>query len=95
MTRGSPEWARLLVGRYVSVVLDCDWAGRQAARRIAGDLKAAGVRGSVVDSRGRQDGYDLTDWLDERREVARERVRAGLAAPEARSRSRAAPQSVR
>ena len=91
-----PEWARLLVGRYVSVVLDCDRAGRQAARRIADDLKAAGVRGSVVDlAPGRQDGYDLTDWLDDRREVARVRVRAGLAAPEARSRSRPAPQWVR
>ena len=43
------EWAQLLVGRYVSVVFDCDRAGGEAAARIAGDLKAAGVRGSVID----------------------------------------------
>ena len=44
------EWARLLVGRHVSVVFDCDRAGRDAAAaRIAGDLKAAGVRGSIID----------------------------------------------
>ena len=36
----------------------------------------------------RQDGYDLTEWLDERRGLARERVRAGLAAPDTRPRSR-------
>ena len=62
-----PEWARLLAGRHVSVVFDCD--RRRAARgpRIADDLKAAGVRGSIVDlAHGRTDGYDLTEWLAER-----------------------------
>ena len=44
-----PEWAQLLVGRYVSIVLDCDHAGREAAARIAGDLRAVGVRGSIID----------------------------------------------
>ena len=44
-----PEWAHLLVGRYVSIVFDCDRAGRDAAARIAGALKAAGGRGSIVD----------------------------------------------
>ena len=59
-----PEWAQLLVGRLVSIVLDCDLAGREAAARIAGDLKAVGVRGSIIDlAPGRHDGYDLTDWL--------------------------------
>ena len=87
-------WAQLLVGRYVSVVLDCDRAGRHAAARIAGDLKAAGVRGSIVDlAPDRQDGYDLTDWLDERRGLGRERVRVGLAAPDTRARSRRAQPS--
>src|SRR5450755_4947131 len=62
-----PGWARLFAGRYVSVVFDCDRAGREAAARIAGDLKAAGVRGSVIDlARERQGGYDLTDWLNAR-----------------------------
>lgn len=28
-----PEWAQLLEGRYVSVVLDCDRAGRDAYAR--------------------------------------------------------------
>jgi DNA primase len=89
-----PEWAQLLRGRCVSVVLDCDRAGRDAAHRIAGDLKAAGVRGSVVDlAPDRQDGYDLTEWLDERRGLACERVRAGLAAPDARPGSRRAQPS--
>ena len=89
-----PAWAQLLVGRHVSVVLDCDRAGRDAAKRIAGDLKAAGVRGSIVDlAPGREDGYDLTEWLDERRGLACERVRVGLAAPETRARSRRAQPS--
>jgi DNA primase len=80
-----PEWAHLLRDRHVSVVLDCDRTGREAAARIAGDLKAAGVRGSIVDlAPDRHDGYDLTDWLDERLGVSRERVRAGLGAPDTR-----------
>ena len=77
-----PEWAQLLGGRPVSVVLDCDHAGRAAAKRIASDLKAAGVRASVVElGRHRQDGYDLTDWLDERRGLPPERLFAVLGAP--------------
>jgi DNA primase len=52
-----PGWARLLSGRHVSVALDCDHAGRDAAARIAADLKAAGVRGSIVDL------PDLDGWL--------------------------------
>jgi DNA primase len=80
-----PEWAHLLEGRYVSVVLDCDRAGRDATARIADDLKAAGVRGRVVDlAHDRHDGYDLTDWLDERHGLARDRVRAELGAPDPR-----------
>jgi DNA primase len=37
-------WAQLLAGRHVAIVFDCDQAGRDAATRIAADLKAAGVR---------------------------------------------------
>ncbi len=89
-----PACAQLLRGRYVSIVLDCDRAGRDAAARIASDLKAAGVRGSVVDlAPDRHDGYDLTDWLDARRTMARERVRAGLAAPNTRPSRPARPSS--
>jgi len=89
-----PDWAQLLVSRYVSVVLDCDRAGRRAATRITRDLKAAGVRGSIVDlAPDRDDGYDLSDWLHERRSVPRER--AGLAAPDPRTRSRPAHPTSR
>ncbi len=58
-----PEWAALLKDREVTVVMDSDTAGRDAARRIASDLSSvAAVR--VVDlAPGREDGFDLTDWL--------------------------------
>lgn len=47
--------------------MDCDRAGRIAADRIAGDLQAAGAIAHMVDlAPGRDDGYDLTDWLAER-----------------------------
>ena len=42
---------------YVSVVFDCDRAGREAAARIAADLKAAGMRGSIVDLARAPDGW--------------------------------------
>ena len=74
-----PEWARLFAGRQVSVVLDCDRAGREAAARIAADLKAVGVRGSIVElARGRADGYDLTDWLAERESLGAQHLRPAL-----------------
>ena len=74
-----PSWAQLLVGRAVSVVMDCDPAGRGAAARIAGDLKTAGVHGSVIDlAPGRGDGYDLTDWVHDHREWPPDRIRAAL-----------------
>ena len=83
-----PVWARLLAGRHVSVVFDCDRAGREAAARIAADLKAAGVRGSIVDlARGRTDGYDLTEWLAERESLGVQELRAALGAPGARGRA--------
>ena len=83
-----PEWARLLAGRHVSVVFDCDRAGREAAARIAADLKAAGVRGSIVDlARGRTDGYDLTEWLAERESLGAQELRRALGAPGARPRA--------
>ena len=83
-----PEWAQLLAGRYVSVVLDCDRAGRDAAARIAADLKAGGVRGSIVDlARARTDGYDLTEWLAERENLGARELRRALGAPGARPRA--------
>jgi hypothetical protein len=60
-------WVGLLAGHHVAVVMDCDRAGRIAAERVAGDLQAAGAIARVVDlAPGRDDGYDLTDWLAER-----------------------------
>jgi hypothetical protein len=70
-----PEWARLLAGRHVTVVMDSDPAGRAAAQRISADLQAvAAVR--VVDlAPARDDGYDLTNWLRERSAQRRARCR--------------------
>ena len=85
------EWARLFAGRHVSVVLDCDRAGREAAARIAADLRAAGVRGGIVDlARARTDGYDLTEWLAERPNLGAQELRRALGAPGARAARRGA-----
>jgi hypothetical protein len=57
LTPGRRRGPRLFAGRCVSVVFDCVRAGREAAARIAADLKAAGVSGSIVDvARNRADG---------------------------------------
>ena len=59
-----PEWATGFVDRTVVVCMDCDDAGRAAAKRIADDLRAAAVEVRIVDLEpGRRDGYDLTDAL--------------------------------
>lgn len=86
-----PEWARLLADRHVSVVLDCDPAGREAAARIAADLKAAGVRGSIIDP-------SPAGWirLDRVAQHARDSHRRGPApcawrSPSLRARLRARP----
>ena len=85
-------WAQLLGGRHVSVVFDCDRAGREAAARIAADLRSAGVRGSIVDlAPGRADGYDLTVWLAERESVGVGKLRRMLGAPGARSQAEVPP----
>lgn len=57
------DWAELLVGREVIVLMDADAPGRAAAKRIAADLdRVCEVR--VVDlAPERHDGFDLTDWL--------------------------------
>ena len=63
-----PAWAQLLTGRYVTIVMDCDPAGRRAAREIAESLQIAGVSVEVVDLwPDRADGYDLTDRILEHR----------------------------
>lgn len=71
-----PQWAELLKGRSVIVVMDSDSAGRDAAQRIATDLRpVAGVR--VVDlAPYRDDGFDLTNWLREQPQSRSKRCRA-------------------
>ena len=90
---GDDAWeskrARLLSGCHVSVVFDCDRAGRQAAPRIAADLRAAGVPCGIVDAaRARTDGHDLTEWLAERESLGAQDLRRALGAPGARTRAR-------
>jgi hypothetical protein len=75
-----PAWARLLDGRHVTIVMDADRAGRVAAERIADDL-AEVADAQIVDlGPGRDDGYDLTDWLLERSCLAVDLVSAELVA---------------
>ena len=58
------EWASAFTGRDVTVVMDADRPGREAAVRIAADLQGYGARASIVGlDPGRDDGYDLSDWL--------------------------------
>ena len=92
MRRG--RWAQLLAGRQVSVLLDCDRAGREAAARIAGDLNAAGACGRIIDlDRCRHDGYDLTEWLDEHPALTGAQLRAALGARDAHPRAQASAES--
>ena len=58
------EWGSALAGRDVTVVMDADRPGRDAAARIAADLRRHGARAQVVElDPARDDGYDLSDWL--------------------------------
>jgi DNA primase len=76
------EWAGLFAGRHVSVIMDCDRAGRDAAQRIAADLDAAGAVARVIYlPPGRADGYDPTDWLADRRDLAVTELAGALGAP--------------
>lgn len=57
------EWAAAFAGRRVTVLMDCDRPGRDAAHRIASDL-ASSSEVTVLDlDPARTDGYDLTDAL--------------------------------
>jgi DNA primase len=62
-----PDWAPLLAGRTVTIIMDADRVGRNAATRIARDL-ADLAEVKVVDlAPERDDGYDLTDALRDHR----------------------------
>jgi hypothetical protein len=59
------EWAKLFADREVTIVMDCDERGRRAAERLAIDLRAlAEVTVTDLEPR-RDDGYDLTGWLQD------------------------------
>ena len=58
-----PEWAQLLAGRAITVLMDSDAAGRAAADRIARDLATHAEVRTVDLAPARSDGFDLTDWL--------------------------------
>jgi DNA primase len=63
-----PDWAALLAGRTVTVIMDADRVGRAAAARIQNDLDGI-AQVTVVDlAPGREDGYDLTDALRDARQ---------------------------
>lgn len=60
-----PQWAELLAGRRVVIIMDADPAGREVAQRIRRDLDAC-ADATILDlAPERDDGYDLSDWLRE------------------------------
>jgi len=62
------QWAEHFAERHVTVVMDCDSAGRRAAVEIADSLQGTARTVDVVDMwPDRSDGYDLTDRILERR----------------------------
>ena len=72
-----PAWAQLLAGKRVVVAMDCDCQGRAAAARIGSDLAAIAESVATADVAPQLDnGYDLTDWLDQHRHLAAPAVRA-------------------
>jgi hypothetical protein len=63
-----PAWAQLLAGKRVTIVMDCDAPGREAAHEIATSLGHVAEAVEIVDLwPDRHDGYDLTDRILERR----------------------------
>lgn len=69
-----PEWAALLNGRHVLIVMDCDHPGRSAAEQIAADLQPVAAAVQVIDlDPARDDGYDLSDRIRDRSHTIRQR----------------------
>ncbi len=72
-----PSWAHLLTGKRVTVVMDSDAPGRQAAEAISSSLAPFAARTDVIDLwPDRNDGSDLTDRILEWRLVKPEGPRA-------------------
>ena len=61
-------WVQLLAGREVTVIMDCDEQGRAAAAAIESDLSSLSVVRVLDLAPDRNDGYDVTDWLLERKQ---------------------------
>jgi hypothetical protein len=80
-TAWHPSWAQLLIGRHVTIVMDCDTPGRRAADTIARSLKPVASSVAIADlCPGRHDGYDLTDRILERRATVKARAPRTLGA---------------
>jgi putative DNA primase/helicase len=63
-----PTWAQLLAGKRITIVMDCDAPGRRAAHEIATSLAPMAGTVDLIDLwPDREDGYDLTDRILERR----------------------------
>ena len=63
-----PAWAELLASKRITIVMDCDAPGRRAAHEIAASLDKTAEAVEVVDLWPRRnDGYDLTDRILDRR----------------------------
>lgn len=75
-----PEWGRRFEARSVTIALDADDEGRQAAERIAADLQAGGAFEVQVwdPAPGRDDGYDLSDALADVRARRRPDIQEAL-----------------
>jgi hypothetical protein len=68
-TAWQPSWTELLTDRQVTIVMDCDAPGRRAANQIAASLRAAVIPAKIIDLwPDRDDGYDLTNRILERRQ---------------------------
>jgi hypothetical protein len=66
------EWAAAFAGRRVTVVMDCDRPGREAASRIASELAPCSDVAVLDLDPAREDGYDLTDALLDQEHRSRE-----------------------
>jgi Protein of unknown function (DUF3631)/Toprim-like len=62
------EWRERFRGRRVCIVFDADEPGRAAASKVAKDLLGVTSELRVWDlAQGREDGFDLSDWIAEKR----------------------------
>ena len=69
------SWAQMLTGKRVTVVMDCDAAGRRAGDDIACSLRRTAASIELLDLWPRRaDGYDLTDWILEQRSAQASRM---------------------